>query len=91
MDDIDRRLIQDKQDQLLAVAKNAMAQQKEINRLSGEVNRLRRALMRIAAYQPPEQLRHNSENEYGLSYEKALEMAYENIQSEAKAALESSA
>lgn len=34
-------------------------------------------------YQTPAQLRKNSEKEYGLDYEEALEMAYENLQGEA--------
>lgn len=46
------------------------------------------ALQKIAkAYQTPEQLRRNSEREYGLVYEEALEMAYDNIQTEAKNAI----
>jgi len=32
-------------------------------------------------YQTPDQLRKNSEKQYGLDYEEALEMSYENIQS----------
>lgn len=47
----------------------------------GQFNRMRAALRTIAkAYQNPDQLRSNSEKLYGLSYEEALEMAYENIQ-----------
>lgn len=42
------------------------------------------ALMRIASYETPDQLK---EDDYGLGYEEALEMAYENIQTEAKAVL----
>lgn len=34
-------------------------------------------------YQSPSQLRRGSEKQYGLEYEEALEMSYENIQSEA--------
>lgn len=37
-------------------------------------------------YQTPDQLRKNSEKQYGLDYEESLEMAYENLQSEAGAA-----
>jgi hypothetical protein len=85
MNDVDRRLIQDKQDQILVISKKAMQQ------IIDEINGLRQVLKRIAAYDTPEQLRQESENEYGLSYEEALEMAYENIQLEARAALESSA
>jgi hypothetical protein len=49
--------------------------------------RFSEALRRITAYMTPEQLRRRSEKEYGLSYNEALEMAYENIQGEAQAAL----
>ena len=45
------------------------------------------ALKRITAYQTPAQLRHNSERQYGLDHAEALEMAYENVIEEAKAAL----
>jgi hypothetical protein len=42
------------------------------------------ALKRIAkSYQTPDQLRRNAEKQYGCSYHKALEMAYENLQAEA--------
>jgi hypothetical protein len=36
------------------------------------------------SYQTPNQLRRGSESQYGLDYTEALEMAYENIQSEAR-------
>jgi len=91
MNDVDRRLIQDKQDQLLTVAKKAMAQQEEIKKLNGEVSRLRQVLRRIAAYSTPDELRQNAEGDYGLDYDEALEMSYENIQQEAMSALQSSA
>lgn len=46
------------------------------------------ALERIAkGYQTPDQLRRNSEKDWGVSYEESLEMAYENLQAEAKAAI----
>lgn len=45
------------------------------------------ALKRILAYMTPDQLRRRSEKEYGLAFEEALEMAYENIQGEARSAL----
>jgi len=42
------------------------------------------ALRAIAkGYQTPDQIRRASEKDYGLSYEEALEMAYENIQATA--------
>ena len=44
------------------------------------------ALKRIGKYQTVEQLLRNSERQYGLEYIEALEMAYENIVQEAKAA-----
>jgi hypothetical protein len=44
-------------------------------------------LKRIAHYEPPEHLRRSSEKSYGLDYEEALEMAYENVLLEAKNAI----
>ena len=44
-------------------------------------------LKRIAAYQRPERLRKFAERQYGLSYEEALEMAYDNVISEAATAV----
>lgn len=44
-------------------------------------------LKRIAAYHSPQRLRRRSDREYGLAFEEAIEMAYENMQSEARAAL----
>ena len=50
-----------------------------------QFNEMLRALRTIStAYYTPDQLRRNSEKEYGLEYEEALEMAYENIQILAK-------
>lgn len=55
---------------------------------SEQVLRMYDALRRIASgYQTPDQLRRESEKRYGLDFEEALEMAYENIQSEAQIAL----
>lgn len=49
-----------------------------------QFNSMLAALRRISKdYQKPEQLRRASEKQYGLDYEEALEMAYENIQHEA--------
>lgn len=42
------------------------------------------ALQRIKRYQSPARLRRDSQKQYGLPYEEALEYAYENIQGEAK-------
>lgn len=44
-------------------------------------------LRRIAAYEPPERLRRQSEKDYGLEFHEALEYAYENVLQEAKSAL----
>ncbi len=49
--------------------------------------KLHAALKRIASYQSTTSLHRNSQGEFGLPYEEALEMAYENIQHEAKAAI----
>ncbi|MCK5611337.1 hypothetical protein KAR91_56225 [Candidatus Pacearchaeota archaeon] len=45
------------------------------------------ALRRISAYQSIETLQKNSKKDWGLEYEEALEMSYENMQSEAKTIL----
>jgi esterase/lipase len=48
-------------------------------------NRMYNALKTIASgYQTPDQLRRNSEKDYGLGYHETLEMSYENIQQLAK-------
>lgn len=44
-------------------------------------------LKEISKYQSPEKLRRQSEKQYGLSYEEALEMAYENVIEAAKRAV----
>ncbi|MHB8209125.1 hypothetical protein [Mucilaginibacter sp.] len=45
---------------------------------------MRETLKKISRqYDTPERLRKSCEKEYGLSYEEALEMAYENIQLDA--------
>ena len=44
-------------------------------------------LKEISSYQSPGRLRRNSEKEYGLDYEEALEMAYENVILAAKFAI----
>lgn len=50
--------------------------------------RMYHALSTIARdFQTPSQLQRNSEKQYGLQYEEALEMSYENIQSRAAAAI----
>lgn len=45
------------------------------------------ALDRIRSYDSPERLRRHCEKDYGLAYEEALELAYENMREEARAAL----
>ena len=49
--------------------------------------RLYDALKRIAQYQSPDQLRRSSMKQYGLEADEAIEYAYENVLSEAKAAI----
>lgn len=49
--------------------------------------RFYQALKRIVRYMSPERLRRQAEKQYGLTYEEALEMAYDNIQGEAMSAL----
>lgn len=51
-----------------------------------QFNKMKQALTVISkSFQPPTQLRKESGNDYGLEYEEALEMSYENIQGIAKA------
>lgn len=49
-----------------------------------QFNKMRRALKEIASYQSPDKLRRESQKDWGLDYEEALEMAYENVISTAK-------
>lgn len=51
-----------------------------------QFNLMLSALKRITQYQSPEKLQKNSKKNWGLDYEEVLEMAYENIQEEAKSA-----
>jgi hypothetical protein len=51
------------------------------------IARLHGALKRISAYQSVETLRRHSRRDYGLDAEEAIEMAYENVIFEAKAAI----
>lgn len=52
-----------------------------------DFNQMQNALKRIKNYQSINSLRKDSKKDWGLDYEEALEMAYENIQSEAIAGL----
>lgn len=53
-----------------------------------QFNRMRNALINISRnYQKPNLIRKSSEKQYGLDYTEALEMSYENIQSEASYAV----
>ena len=52
-----------------------------------KLQRLYDALKRISAYQSPEQLHRSAQKQYGLPGDEAIEMAYENVLSEAKAAI----
>jgi len=45
------------------------------------------ALSRIAAYDSPEKLHRTAGKRYGLSGNEAIEMAYDNVREEAKAAI----
>lgn len=49
--------------------------------------KLLHTLKRIAGYEMPEKLRRISEREYGCDADEAIEMAYENVIWEAKAAI----
>lgn len=46
------------------------------------------ALKRITQYDSPERLRRTAEKQYGLDPAEVIEMAYDNIQGEARAALQ---
>ena len=48
-----------------------------------QFNKMLNSLKKIKAYQTPDRLRKDSEKDWGLDFEEAIEMAYENIQSEA--------
>ncbi len=53
-----------------------------------QFNRMRDALILIAkGYQTPDELRRNAERDYGLDFGGSMEMAYENMQATARAAV----
>ncbi len=52
-----------------------------------DYNQMKRALARIKMYQSTNALRRDSVKDWGLDYEDALEMAYENVLNEAKQGL----
>lgn len=53
-----------------------------------QFNRMRETLRRIASeYQTPDQIRRDPANRFGLEVAEAIEMAYENIQEDAKTAI----
>jgi hypothetical protein len=55
-----------------------------IRELADENAALRNHLRRISLYQSTEKMRRDSEKDWGLPFEEALEMAYENVIQEAK-------
>ena len=65
---------------------SAMGEGHDMNNKTAEVTYYD-VLKRIASYLPPSQLRRTAGQQYGLDYEEALEMAYENVLIEAKSAL----
>ena len=64
-----------------------MSPEKLLERAEDRIAHLAQALHRIRSYMTPEQLRKRCDREYGLQYEEALEMAYENVIGEAASAL----
>ena len=54
------------------------------SKLENDFHQMREALQRIVRYQSPARLRRDSRKQWGVDFEEALEMAYENIQQEAK-------
>lgn len=65
-----------------------MAKKIEITqKQAAQFNTMLQTLKRISkGYQTSVQLRRESEGDYGLDFEEALEMAYDNLQSEASRA-----
>jgi len=60
----------------------------ELNYIKTQNNIMKKTLEKIAkGYMEPKEIEEKSDKEYGLSYEECLEMAYENILGEARAAL----
>lgn len=64
-----------------------MLAEKHIAKQHLVISTLHYALMRISKYQSPERLKRDSQKDWGLDYEEALEGAYENVLQEAKSAL----
>ena len=52
-----------------------------------QFNQMHTALKRIIAYQAPDRLARTALKNYGLNPDEAVQYAYENIQSEARAGL----
>ncbi|RRJ97841.1 hypothetical protein Ga0100231_005115 [Opitutaceae bacterium TAV4] len=59
---------------------------KEVATLSEREQKLYNALKRISQYAPPDNMRKHSEKAFGLDPDECIEMAYENVIAEAKAA-----
>jgi len=57
---------------------------KENSKMVKSYNQMRLALKEISRYSTLKQLQKSSEDDYGLSYTEALEMAYENVIGTAK-------
>lgn len=49
--------------------------------------RLYNALRRIKAYDSPERLRRHCDKDFGLTFDEAIEFAYDNVREEARQAL----
>lgn len=58
-----------------------------LTKLERDFLQMHAALRRIMRYQTTARLRINSQKDWGLDYTEAVEMAYENIQDEAKGGL----
>lgn len=52
-----------------------------------KIRRLYDALKAVAQCDTPDQLKRDSQNEYGVEYDEALEMAYENVRQIARNAV----
>jgi hypothetical protein len=64
----------------------ASNQNKHIKEIQNH-NKMRNALIEISKYETVDKLRRDSEKEWGIDFDEALEMAYENMQNTAKYAV----
>ena len=68
-------------------ANNRPAKPAAADKTAQAIQRLYGALATIARYQSTDHLRKHSHRDWGVGYEEALEMAYENVQETARQAI----